>query len=407
MVRIPSLRASNPDDDDPPRRLGRAGLDALMRDGRYWDPNAPDHDRFVETVRRGFEMVFSPPRPRTTPGIAGQISTPVTVTDPDGAFARSLSRLLTPDQDVDVLPTAARETLGRRAILHALRGGGFTLPPGLDDSDDALSLKTAPASAATTIRPNAEDNRNASFTPTRSLSQKTTASAREPGRIRETDTGERDSSYPPAAQTAQVPEAKPDPSLNLTKPTGVVPRAKWADPLPTSPISPEFRQALHERESSKGNYQAENEGAWGRYQLTKPARQQIRLEDKNGIFTGKYGVHSKEDFLKNAEAQERAFADYVESNERQLRANGAKDTIGETIDGIKGKIVISDSGLAAAAHRHGPAGVHQYLEYLQTRGWKSDIHRLPESPTKKKMLAIETRLREFQDIPYRSQTPNR
>jgi hypothetical protein len=76
-----TIRNSDPRFDDRPRRLGRAGLDALMDDPRYWDGDHPDHDQVVDTVRRGFEVVFAPPRnpELTTVPINGNIP----VTDPN------------------------------------------------------------------------------------------------------------------------------------------------------------------------------------------------------------------------------------------------------------------------------------------------------------------------------------
>ena len=147
----------------------------------------------------------------------------------------------------------------------------------------------------------------------------------------------------------------PDPSLNHGKPMGQEPIGKWADPLPNSPISREFRYEIHKRESTLGNYQTVNKTALGRYQLTKGERDQLHLVDKSGNFTGKYGVHSKEEFLNDPLAQERAFAEATLDNVRQLRRKGAMNHIGQKIEGMEGQFTITESGLVAAAHRGAPA----------------------------------------------------
>jgi hypothetical protein len=69
MTRVPTFgpAPSREADDDPPRRLGRAGLDALMRDPRYFDPDHPEHGQVVDLVRRGFEIVFAAPKVRDWP----------------------------------------------------------------------------------------------------------------------------------------------------------------------------------------------------------------------------------------------------------------------------------------------------------------------------------------------------
>jgi hypothetical protein len=134
MALIP--RRQDSDREDPRRRIGQAGLDALMRDPRYWDGNRPDHDRVVDTVRRGFELVFALPKGRVpvTVPINPHATPP---TDDDDPFARILSRLVARNDDLDALPEAERGALVRRAILTALKETGRRLPPGLDGEVDA------------------------------------------------------------------------------------------------------------------------------------------------------------------------------------------------------------------------------------------------------------------------------
>ena len=96
------------------------------------------------------------------------------------------------------------------------------------------------------------------------------------------------------------------------------------------------------------------------------ALQDAGWKDANGNWTDKakeHGVTSGEEFKKNPEAQEAAVRDYMRRNEAQMRVNGVAAQVGTTITGTYGKLVhLTEAGLAAAAHRHGPGGVRQYLE---------------------------------------------
>jgi hypothetical protein len=105
--------------------LGRAGLDALMRDPRRLDDAHPEHSAVVEMIQRGFDLVFA------EPNASSRNRAPVT--DPDGPFARSFAKQAKNFGGLDDLPTKAREDLGRRIILDALRGDGFKMPSGFED----------------------------------------------------------------------------------------------------------------------------------------------------------------------------------------------------------------------------------------------------------------------------------
>ncbi len=129
-----TIRNSDPRFDDRPRRLGRAGLAALMDDPRYWDGDHPDHDQVVDTVRRGFEIVFAPPKNPELSTVP--INGDVPVTDPDGPFARHFARLLADNDDLDILPESARRRLGRQVILASLDEEKET--PADKKSDDAV-----------------------------------------------------------------------------------------------------------------------------------------------------------------------------------------------------------------------------------------------------------------------------
>lgn len=182
MPRIPTLgsRLTRPENDDPARRLGRAGLDALMRDPRYMDGGHPEHPGVLDAVRRGFELVFDPPapgrrleeatgatrRPAARPPFATPPIVPDTearpdglpfdldlprnppVTHPDGPFGRHFARLVDDPRQVEILPTALREALGRRVLLAALAEDGRPLPKGFESEDMLPSNRRAVGDAA-------------------------------------------------------------------------------------------------------------------------------------------------------------------------------------------------------------------------------------------------------------------
>jgi hypothetical protein len=287
-------------------------------------------------IKRGFELVFAEPKA----GNGG----PALVTDPDGPFARSFADLVKNTGGLDDLPTKAREDLGRRVILNALKGDGIKLLSGFEGD-----TRTAQADVQ-----GDGDEAPSSPTPPRQSDQ-------------------------PEQESVRVDE----------------------NPWPETPVTREFRDAIHQRESAKGNYQAVNSSgdAWGRYQLTKIARKQIGIEDENGKPTGKYGIHNREDFLNNPTAQEKAFADYMKDNKRLLKSNGALGRAGQKIEGIKGKITITESGLLAAAHREGATAVKRYLVHQEAHGWESNFSDLDKKP-RQTFLRVETRLREFEGIPH-------
>jgi hypothetical protein len=135
--------------------------------------------------------------------------------------------------------------------------------------------------------------------------------------------------------------------------------------------------------------------ALGRYQMTPVAMQEAGMFDHYGNWTGKYGVHSQAEFLANPDAQEKALTDYLDDNERQLRANGAFTHIGETIDGLKARFPVTRAGIMAAAHREGAPAAADYLDRVHAHGLSSKGLSLkaPDRP-------IETRLRTFSKARY-------
>ncbi len=163
----------------------------------------------------------------------------------------------------------------------------------------------------------------------------------------------------------------------------------------------EFRNrlAIAEGNADKPNFGYDevrrSNGALGRYQMTPAALQAAGMIVAAGNWTGKYGVHSRAEFLADPEAQENALTDFLDDTERQLRANGSVQFIGADIDGLVSRFTVSRAGLIAAGHRWGARATHDYLSRIANNGFTS--RGLDLSPAER---AIETRLRTFADVPY-------
>jgi hypothetical protein len=194
--------------------------------------------------------------------------------------------------------------------------------------------------------------------------------------------------------------------------------------LPRTPppfTSKKFREqtALEETGGEpKGGYGTDKgNGALGRYQFRKGALKQIGVlatAKINGkptlVWTGKYGVYSKNDFLNSEEAQERAFDDFTEEKFKQLKSKGALKYIGKVIKDPDGDVIITLEGLIAAAHHHGPGGVNSYLNWMASHGWDAAryterfANRYTGIPIPEKRRAyrqIHGRINKFQNIPLR------
>ena len=129
----------------------------------------------------------------------------------------------------------------------------------------------------------------------------------------------------------------------------------------------EFLNDLGARESG-GNYKSLNKyGYAGKYQMgemamvdagyyVKPSR--IYNNDWNGIFTGRDGIYSLEDFLNNTKAQENAQLIFKKKQWGYLKAVGADKYCGQVINGYR----ITQSGLLAGAHLKGAGSVITYLK---------------------------------------------
>ena len=174
----------------------------------------------------------------------------------------------------------------------------------------------------------------------------------------------------------------------------------------TSPINRDFRDELNNHESKADGYKAFNPkgdgiGALGRYQMRKGALKDAGMLDKKGNWTGKHGVKSAEDFLRNPQAQERAFATYMPKVKNYLQNNGSMKFLGKTFPGVKKEgIKITESGLLGAAHRAGQGGVKQYLDFQKENSWSSDFSKVKDISTRKLYEQVETRLRTFQNKRY-------
>lgn len=118
----------------------------------------------------------------------------------------------------------------------------------------------------------------------------------------------------------------------------------------------DFRNAVGDRESTD-NYQAINSsGFMGRYQMGNMALREIEFLDENNNWTDKaqaFGISSKNDFLNNEEAQDKAFDLLVQVNLRYIKNYKLDSYIGQTMNGV----VITESGLLGGVHLVGINGM--------------------------------------------------
>jgi hypothetical protein len=169
--------------------------------------------------------------------------------------------------------------------------------------------------------------------------------------------------------------------------------------------NPSFREKIAEYERGPGHtgdgYDAKHPGsrALGRYQLTPIALQDIGWQDEYGNWTAKakaQGVASEADFLNKPDAQEAALGAYFKRNDEQLDRNGSRRHLGEKYVSPIGKgFVVTEAGLAAAAHRSGAPMTKHVLEKLEK---KRNGH--PQKFTAKENQAIY-RMRELADVPFK------
>ena len=131
----------------------------------------------------------------------------------------------------------------------------------------------------------------------------------------------------------------------------------------------QFLNDLGARESA-GNYKAFNRyGYAGKYQMgeaalidagyyRKPSRRYNN--DWSGIFLGKDGIYSIQDFLNSPKAQENAQIIFKKKQWSYLKAVGADNYLGLIINGF----LITPSGLLAGAHLKGVGSVIEYLKSM-------------------------------------------
>ena len=104
-----------------------------------------------------------------------------------------------------------------------------------------------------------------------------------------------------------------------------------------------FKEALGFKESGGDYFTVNSYGYLGKYQFGKETLKMI-------------GVYSTAKFLKNPELQEKAFLANAERNKWILRREINKFS-GKNISGV----LITESGILAAAHLAGPGNVKKYL----------------------------------------------
>lgn len=133
-----------------------------------------------------------------------------------------------------------------------------------------------------------------------------------------------------------------------------------------------YGDALGQRESG-GRYGIENSlGYVGKYQFGWPAlvdlgiiksqgrvgKGQKSILNEKSNWTGKFGVNSKEEFLKSPEAQEKAFEEWNKMLDRRTKSLGLEQYIGQTIDGIP----VTLEGIRASSHLLGHGAVKKALQ---------------------------------------------
>lgn len=104
-----------------------------------------------------------------------------------------------------------------------------------------------------------------------------------------------------------------------------------------------FKEALAFKESRRNYFTVNTLGYLGKYQFGKSTLKLI-------------GIYNTIDFLNNPELQEKAFIANAMRNKWVLRRD-IKRFVGKRIDGV----LVTESGILAAAHLAGPGSVKKYL----------------------------------------------
>ncbi|MCX7353648.1 MAG: hypothetical protein NTY59_02240 [Alphaproteobacteria bacterium] len=202
-----------------------------------------------------------------------------------------------------------------------------------------------------------------------------------------------------ASQEQRRQAARPNPPSGNAA-AGKPPLRFW-----TTDVNRHYLEAIAERES-RGNsdhgYGARNGDALGRYQFLPAALVDAKWFEPGpdgGLVpterAAAFGVQSLEDWRRNAPAQEEAMRDFSRRNEEQATERKLWDRLGLVYQGREGQIAITPAGIAAAAHRQGAPATRKYFDKLAANGWDSK-----SADLNKEDLRVETRLREFQAVPY-------
>jgi hypothetical protein len=194
---------------------------------------------------------------------------------------------------------------------------------------------------------------------------------------------------------------------------------RMREPFKGDDTTPEYRDLILAKEANGianplEAFKRDSDGieVLGQYQMNRHALVDAGFKNADG--TWKQGnaldIKSDEEFLRgpNAKAaQDAAFEAVSRRNEQHIKNTGIDKKIGSTIDGIKAKIEVTETGLAAAVHRGGIGSVQKYFSELEKHGWdsKKAVDALPDGD-KRMYRAVETRLREFSNVGYRIQKPN-
>jgi hypothetical protein len=131
----------------------------------------------------------------------------------------------------------------------------------------------------------------------------------------------------------------------------------------------------------------------GRYRLGPKALIDAGWKNDDGLWTEKAkeaGVTTNAQFLKNPDAQEQALTDLLQRYNEELKARGAYGKIGTTMQDSHGRpLLVTESGLLAAAHKEGATSLAEYLDPNER-----------SALTAQQIAKIEHRLRDAAGIPY-------
>lgn len=127
----------------------------------------------------------------------------------------------------------------------------------------------------------------------------------------------------------------------------------------------DFLQSLARRESAGNSHAVNKYGYAGFYQMGEEAlidagyyrRDGTKSNDWRGNWTGKNGVNSLNDYLNSPATQTQAITTYHDVLWDQIKARGLDNKVGQSYNGVP----ITQSGLIAAAHLIGTAGLRKCL----------------------------------------------